>query len=139
MKTKIFYIMLLGVSALLTACDENESVPPFETLGSATSTVATITVSKAAPAPNESVTLTLKFVNLASDPIQQLVLKAKVGAAEYVEVQTFNESSAAQGAEITHEVSVTAPATSATTVIYQMELTSSREYPLLRRVQIRTP
>lgn len=140
MKTNIksFFTFLIAAIAMM-ACEENESVPPFQTQGTATSTVASITASKAAPAPGETIRLTLRFVNLGSDPIQQSVLKAKVGTAEYTEIQTFNETSSAVGEEIVRTVDVVAPATNATTVLYDMVLTSGREYPLIRRVQIRTP
>src|SRR5688572_29929511 len=139
MKTKIILLFTFLVAAGMTiSCDENESLPPFQTVGTATSTVASITASKTNPAPGENVKLTLRYVNLGSDPIQQVVLKAKVGAGAYADVQTFNESSAAVEEEIVHEVDVVAPATTATTVVYDMVLTSGKEFPQIRRVQIRT-
>lgn len=135
MKKNIIYIMLFSFASAMMACEENEIMPAFETKGTATHTVASITASDDEPAPSDNVTLTMTYVNPSSDPVTQIVLKAKVGDADYVEVETFNESSAEKDKENTRTASFVAPA-SGTEVVFDMVITSGREYPQVVRTSI---
>ena len=77
----------------------------------------------------------MMFVNPSSDPLTQITLKAKVGAAEYVELQTFNVSSVEQDAEIIQTVNYVSPA-SAGTVIFDMAISSQKPYPQVKRTSV---
>ncbi len=136
MKNSIFYTVLFVFGAVLMACEENEIMPAFETKGTATHTVASIAVSKSSPAPAETVTVTMTFVSPSSDPVTQIVLKAKVGTADYVEVQTFNESSAPKNQEVTITADYVAPA-SGTTVVFDMVISSGKQYPQVKRTSMK--
>ena len=136
MKKNIIYTTLFFLAATFVACDENEVMPAFETKGTATHTVATIAASKTTAAPGETITITMTYVNPSSDPVTQIVLKAKVGAADYVDVQTFNESSATKDKSEIRTVNYVMPA-SPTTVVFDMVITSGRDYPQVRRVTAR--
>ena len=118
----------------LAACDKNDVVPDYTKKGTATSTVASITASKTKPAAAEEITLTLTFVNPSADPLKTVVLKAKVGAADYTEVQSFDEQSGEKNKEITREVTYVTPASG--TVTFDMVITSQMEYPQIKRTSI---
>jgi hypothetical protein len=126
---------MLMVTALY-ACDDNEVLPAYEKKGEATSTVASVTFSNTKPVSSETITATLKFVNLAEDKIKSVVLKAKVGAADYIEVQAFDESSAATEKEIVHEVPYTVTASKGTVITFDMVITSQKEYPQIKRTTV---
>ncbi len=136
MKKSTIYISLLFFAAVIMACDKNEIMPSFATKGTATQTVASITASKTSPAASETITLTMKYINPSSDPVSQIVLRAKVGGADYVDVQTFSESSAAKDSEVTRTADFVAPA-SGTTVIFDMVISSTKEYPQVKRASIK--
>jgi hypothetical protein len=130
----IVWLMLM-VTALF-ACDDNKVLPAYEKKGEATSTVASVTFSNTKPVSSETITASLKFVNLAEDKIKSVVLKAKVGAADYTEVQTFDESSAATEKEIVHEVPYTVTAAKGTVITFDMVITSQKEYPQIKRTTV---
>lgn len=136
MKKNIIYITILSFAALFMACDENEIMPGFETKGTATHTVASIAVSKTAPDAGETVTVTMKYVHPSSDPLTQVQLKAKVGAADYVVVETFTVQQSQFDVEVSQSVNYVAPA-SGTTVVFDMVLTSGREYPQVKRTSFK--
>lgn len=136
MKKNIFYITIFSIAVLLTGCDDNEVMPAFQTKGTATQTVASIASSKANPVAGEQITLTMKFVNPSSDPVQQVQLKAKVGAAtEYTVVETFTIQSGTD-VEVIQTANYVAPG-SGTTVVFDMVITSGREYPQVKRTSIK--
>ena len=120
---------------MLLACDENEIMPAYQNKGTTTATVASITASNAAPQAGQSITLTLDFVNPASDPVNTVVLRARAGSGSFVDIQTFDEQSAAKDVEISHEVTYVTPSTPGT-VTFEMEISSQKEYPQKRRVSI---
>jgi outer membrane lipopolysaccharide assembly protein LptE/RlpB len=62
-----------------------------------------------------------------------VVLKAKIGSADYAEVQTFDENSAATEKEIIHEVPYTVTAAKGTVITFDMVITSQKEYPQIKR------
>ena len=135
MKKHITYIWVISVAIALGSCDKNEIMPAFSKKGTATATMASISPSKAKPLPSETITLTMMFVNPSSDPLTQITLKAKVGAAEYVELQTFNVSSVEQDAEIIQTVNYVSPA-SACTFIFDMVISSQKPYPQVKRTSV---
>jgi hypothetical protein len=136
MKKYNIYLALIILATALIGCDENEIMPKYSKLGTATATVATVVPSKTTATFSETITLTMKFVNLSSDPVQQVTLRAKVGAGgTYTDVQTFDEQSAAKDAEITHVVNYVTPA-SAATVTFDMVITSQKEYPQVKRTSV---
>lgn len=135
MKNLKYFALCCVLLMSLAACEENDVLPGYTKKGEATSTVATITVSNAKPAASSTVSVTMKYVNPAYDPVETVVLRAKVGAGAYVDVATFNDASADQDAEITHVVDYVAPA-SAGTVTLDMVITSQKEYPMIRRATL---
>src|SRR5688572_23290293 len=104
MKNIIPFISILLLSTLFFACEENEVMPSYSTKGTTTATVATLAASKASPVAGEIITLTLQYVNPTSDPVNTIVLKAKVGSADYVTLQTFEEQSSEKNVSITRTV-----------------------------------
>jgi hypothetical protein len=135
MKKHITYIWIIALAIAFGSCDENEIMPAFSKKGTATATMASIAPSKAKPLASETITLTMMFVNPSSDPLTQITLKAKVGTAEYVELQTFNVSSVEQDAEIIQTVNYITPA-SAGTVIFDMVISSQKPYPQVKRTSV---
>jgi len=126
--------MLLVVVAF--SCEENEVVPDSAKQGEVTVTTASIAFSNAKPAASETITVTLKFVNLSEDKVKSVLLKAKVGTADYISVQTFDEGSAATDKEIVHEVPYVVTAPKGTVITFDMIVTSQKEYPLTRRTTV---
>ncbi len=135
MKNLINLSIVLLMNILFAACDENDIMPEYEKKGTATSTVATISASNTTPLAGQSVTVTIKYVNPSTDPVSTIVLRAKVGSGSYADLQSFDEQSAAQGAEITREVNYVTPATPGT-VTFEMVISSQKEYPQIRRTSI---
>ena len=71
------YIILFVFAAGFISCDENTVGPSHKKIGTSTSTNAFITVSPvsaSAPTTGSTVTVTLRYVNIASDPAKTLVL-----------------------------------------------------------------
>ena len=129
-------VCLVSLVAVMVSCEENEVVPDSAKQGEVTATTASIAFSNAKPVMSEAITVTLKFVNLSEDNIKSVLLKAKVGSADYVSIQTFDESSAAADTEITHEVPYVVTASKGTAITFDMIVTSQKEYPLTRRTSI---
>lgn len=129
-------VWLILIVTAFFACDDNEVLPAYEKKGDATSTTASVSFSNTKPVSSETITVTLKFVNLSEDKIKSLVLKAKVGSADYTEVQTFDESSAATEKEITHDVPYTVTAAKGTVITFDMVITSQKEYPQIKRTTV---
>jgi hypothetical protein len=135
MKKGITYILIMALAITFVSCDENELMPAFSKKGTATATIASISSSNAKPLPSETITLTMMYVNPSSDPLTQITLKAKVGAAEYVDVETFNVSSVQKDAEVIQTVNYVSPA-SAGTVVFDMVISSQRDYPQVKRTSV---
>ena len=131
--TSLSYLLILTV--ILLSCDENDIMPSYETKGTGTSTVATISASNTAPLAGESITLTMDFVNPASDPIVTVSLRARIGSGTFTEIQSFDEQSAATDTEISHVVNYVTPSTPGS-VTFEMVITSGKEYPQIRRTSI---
>lgn len=122
----------LSLLFFLAACDENEVLPDYTKKGTATATVASITLSNTKPVATEEVTLTLTFVNPSVDPLKKVVLKAQVGAGDYTEIESFDEQSGEKDKEVTRTVTYVAPAPG-TKVTFDMVITSQKEYPQVKR------
>jgi len=135
MKNKIFPSSILVCCILLFACDENDVMPSYAKKGSTTATVASVTASNTSPLAGQSIKVTLDFVNPASDPVETIVLRAKVGAGGYTDLQTFDEQSSAKDVEISREVTYVTPATP-TTVTFEMVISSQKEYAQINRTSI---
>ena len=134
MKNLITFISILLLS-IFFGCEENDVMPFSSTKGTTTATVATITASKASPLAGETITLTLEYVNPTSDPINTIVLKAKVGSADYVTLQTFDEQSSEKDTFIKREASYMAPA-AGSKVTFDMIISSGKEYSQIKRTSI---
>ncbi len=135
MKNIIPFISILLLSTLFFACEENEVMPSYSKKGTTTATVATLAASKASPVAGETITLTLQYVNPTSDPVNTIVLKAKVGSADYVTLQTFEEQSSEKNVSITRTATYVAPA-AGTKVTFDMIISSQKEYSQIKRVSI---
>jgi hypothetical protein len=131
--TSISYLLILSI--ILLSCDENDIMPSYEKKGTTTSTVATISASNSAPLAGESITVTMDFVNPASDPIVTVSLRARTGSGTFTDIQSFDEQSAATDAEISHVVNYLTPSNPGT-VTFEMVITSGKEYPQIRRTSI---
>jgi hypothetical protein len=117
------------------SCDENEVMPSYSKKGTTTATIATLVASKASPLAGETITLSVGYVNPASDPIETIVVRAKVGSADYVILQTFDEQSSAKDVALTYQVSYVTPA-SPGTVTFEMVISSQKEYAQIRRTSV---
>lgn len=137
MKAQFLYSFIVAL-ILLTGCDDNTIMPTFESLGTATHTMADISVSNTAPLPSENVSVLISYVNPSSDPLKEIVVKAKVGAGDYTEIQKFSMTSETPDQLQTKTFSFAAPATAATTVVFDMVITSQREFPQTQRANFKT-
>jgi hypothetical protein len=135
MKKYLTYLGSLVLATVFFACDENEIMPAYQKIGTVTATVATIEPSNDEPAKSETITLTLMFVSPSSDPLTQIALKVKVGAADYTDLQTFDVSSVGKDTQITQTVTYVVPET-AGTVVFEMVISSQKEYPQVKRTSI---
>lgn len=124
------------LTAAMFSCEENEIVPDSVKQGEVTATTASIALSNTKPVASETITVTLKFVNMSEDKIKTVLLKAKTGTADYTPVQTFDEGSAATDKEIVHEVPYVVTAPKGTVITFDMIVTSQKEYPLTRRTTV---
>src|SRR5687768_5815692 len=96
MKNNTLYAWTLMLAMTLGACDENDVMPAHQTLGTATHTMANISASTEEPLPSESVSLSISYVNPSVDPLKEISVRAKVGDADYVEIEKFDVTSEAQ-------------------------------------------
>jgi hypothetical protein len=136
MKTMKFYNLLSLLLVVLvipfSSCEENEAMPSYKKIGTATATIASIAVSSTTPASGGVVTVTMKYVNINSDPASSLVLKYREGSSgDFTTVQTFDESSQSTGVEITRTYEFDVTQTAGTTLTFRMELHSQVEFPKL--------
>lgn len=135
MKNIIHLSCIFLSSMIFFSCDENDVMPAYEKKGTATATVATLTASDDEPESGETITLSLMYVNPTSDPIETIVLKAKVGSGDYTTLQTYDGQSSEKDVQIFQEVTYVAPAPG-TEVIFDMVITSQKEYPQIKRTSI---
>ena len=137
---KIFNkIMALVVTVTtLSACAENDLLPDYELVGTATATIAEISVSNDEPLVGEEVTVTLYYVNRPDDPATQIELLKQVGSGDFITETTLDESSAAADQEITRTYTYTVPNVEVGTAItLDMVLSSqNREFPQRERVSL---
>ncbi|MBX2967343.1 MAG: hypothetical protein KF845_14450 [Cyclobacteriaceae bacterium] len=135
MKFYIRLFVLFVFAAVLGACEKNEVGPSYKKIGTTTSTNAFITVSPVSttePTTGTNVTVTLRYVNIGSDPAKTLVLKLREGTTgEFTTIQSFDESGATTGAEHTRTVNYTVNQAAGTSLTFRLELTTQAEFPKL--------
>jgi hypothetical protein len=95
-------------------------------------------VSNAAPVPSENVSVSLSFVNPSADPLKEITVKAKIGDADYIELQKFSMSSEPQDEIVTKSFTYQAPASAKTAVVLDMVITSQKKYPQIQRATLTT-
>ena len=89
-------------------------------------------MSASAPTTGSTVTVTLRYVNIASDPAKTLVLKLREGTTgDFVTVQTFDETSQSTGVEVTRSVDYPVTQAAGTSLTFRLELTTQVEFPKL--------
>jgi len=137
---KIFSkIMALCVLVLgFSACAENDLLPDYELVGTATATLAGISVSNDEPLPGEEVTVTLSYVNRPDDPATQIELLEQVGDGDFTSEVTLDESSTQADQEVTRTYTYTVPDVAVGTDITLDMLLSSqnREFPQRERTSL---
>lgn len=138
MKKNLLYSGIILLATFLIACDENEIMPSFTTVGTATHTMADIAASTSSPAPSQTVTMTVSYVNPSVDPLNEVSIRAKVGTGDYVEVQKYNAASEEKDNMITKTFTYVAPATAGISVVFDMVITSQKPYPQVQRATIKT-
>src|SRR5690606_13538771 len=132
MKPYIRFIILFISVAAFSACEKNAVGPTYEKIGTSTSTNAFITVSPvsaSSPTTGSNVTITLKYVNVASDPAKSLVLKVREGSGDFVTVQSFDQSGQGTGVEHTRTVNYPVTQSQGTSLTFRLELTTQHEFP----------
>lgn len=130
---RLFILFVFAVA--FSSCEKNEVGPSYEKIGTSTSTNAFITVSPVsdvAPATGSDVTITLRYVNVASDPAKSLVLKLREGnSGEFTTIQTFDETNQSTGVEHTRTVTYPISQAAGTSLTFRLELTTQAEFPKL--------
>lgn len=135
MKKIIYFLAPLLV--VIAACEENEEIPDLETVGTATATVVELGLSNEEPEPGEDVTLSINYVNSASDPASQIEVLEKIGEGEFTQLTQLDESSASTDSEVNRTVTYTVPALDSGTVItLDMLLRTQREFPQRERISL---
>jgi hypothetical protein len=128
------FIIVFVFSAAFISCEENAVGPSYKKIGTATATNAFITVSPVSttePTQSSIVTVTLRYVNIKSDPAKTLVLKLREGSGDFTIIQTFDESSQNTGVELTRTVDYTITQPAGTSLTFRLELTTQAEFPKL--------
>lgn len=135
MKFCIRIFTILFVFAAFVSCDENAVGPSYKKIGTSTSTNAFITVSPVstvAPTSGSTVTVTLRYVNINSDPAKTLVLKLREGTTgDFTTIQTFDESNQDTGVEVTRIVDYNVTQAAGTQLTFRLELTTQADFPKL--------
>lgn len=132
--TRLFILFVFVAAFTFSACEKNSVGPSYEKIGTSTSTNAFITVSPVsttAPTTGSNVTISLRYVNVASDPAKSLVLKVREGTGGFTTVQTFDESTQTTGVEHTRNVNYTVTQSAGTSLTFRLELTTQAEFPKL--------
>jgi|JI102314A2RNA_FD_contig_121_219012_length_1858_multi_3_in_0_out_0_1 hypothetical protein len=128
-------IFILFAFAAVVACEENPVGPSYKKIGTSTSTNAFITVSPVtavAPTSGSTVTVTLRYVNINSDPAKTLVLKLREGTTgDFTTIETFDESNQDTGVEFTRTVEYNITQAAGTQLTFRLELTTQADFPKL--------
>ncbi|MGK7395739.1 MAG: hypothetical protein ACNS62_14260 [Candidatus Cyclobacteriaceae bacterium M3_2C_046] len=137
MKINITYILVLLLIAFTNTSCEEEEAATFEIIGESTDTITDLSLSNSEPAPGEEVDITFYYVNISEDPAEKIDWYVKIGDGQRMLVETFNESSASQDAEITRTVTYSVPELAAETeIVIDMELFTQRTYPKITRTDL---
>jgi hypothetical protein len=133
---KLIYL-LAPLFVLTIACEENEQLPDLQTVGTSTATVVDLGLSNDAPQPGEQITLSINYVNLASDPASQIEVLEQIGDGDFTTLTQLDESSATPDSEISRTVAYTVPMLdSGTVVTMDMLLRTQREFPQRERISL---
>jgi hypothetical protein len=132
MKFCIRIFIILFVFAAVVACEENAVGPSYKKIGTSTSTNAFITPSTTTPLQGATVVVTMRYVNIESDPAQELVLLVREGATgTFTEVTSFNESSQSLRTEISRPHNYVITQTPGTQLTFRLELHTQKDFPKL--------
>ena len=132
MKSYIKLSIMFVLAVVFGSCEENAVGPSYKKIGTSTSTNSFVSVSTTTPLRGTSVTVTLRYVNIASDPADELVLLLREGAAGvFTEVTSFDESSQSTSVEFTrtHTYNLTQPW--GTQLTFRSQLNTQKEFPKL--------
>lgn len=131
-------MVLLVLTFSFAGCAENEVLPDYELIGTATSTLADISVSNDEPLAGEEITVTLYYVNRPDDPATQIELLEQIGSGDFVTELTLDESTTAPDQEVVRTYSYTVPDMEVgTEITLDMVLSSqNREFPQRERVNL---
>jgi hypothetical protein len=89
-------------------------------------------VTAVAPTSGSTVTVTLRYVNINSDPAKTLVLKLREGATgDFTTIETFDESNQDTGVEFTRTVEYNITQAAGTQLTFRLELTTQADFPKL--------
>jgi hypothetical protein len=133
---KLIYL-LAPLFVLTIACEENEQLPDLQTVGTSTATVVDLGLSNDAPQPGEQITLSINYVNLASDPASQIEVLEQIGDGDFTTLTQLDESSATPDSEISRTVAYTVPMLDGGTVVtMDMLLRTQREFPQRERISL---
>jgi hypothetical protein len=136
MKKKLIYLSILVLASFIAACDENEIMPSYTKKGTTTHTMAGLSASNEEPVPLENISVLLSYVNPSSDPLKTVTLKVKVGDAAFTEVQSWDISQETKDEIQTKVVAYQVPDSPGAVILFDMVITSQREYPQTKRVEI---
>lgn len=126
------YTLILAIAILFASCEENPVGPSYKKIGSATATNAFISVSTTTPTSGSSITVTLRYVNISSDPASELVLLVREGASgTFTEVTSFDETSQPKKTEITRTHNYNVSQNAGTQLTFRLELHTQKEFPKL--------
>ena len=132
MKSCIRLFSILFVFAVLISCEKNDVGPSYKKVGTSTSTNAFISVSTTTPLPGTSVAVTLRYVNIESDPAQELVLFVREGSTgTFTKVTSFEESSQPLRTEITRTHNYIITQLPGTQLTFRLELHTQKDFPKL--------
>jgi hypothetical protein len=137
-KLKTYYSILFLIIGIFS-CEKNEIHPDWTRLGSSNPTVASVTASKTNVVSEETIVLTIKYVNLKSDPASKIEIVERIGTSGLFSdpVSTLDESSAEKDAEITKHINYVVPSlTSNSTIHVDVLIYSQVEYPKRVRVAL---
>ena len=140
MQKTIYYLagIILSVSSLgLASCEQNDPVPDYAYVGTATATIFTLTVSNDEPVAGEEITISANYVNQSEDPADELQTLVSVDEGDFAALVTTDESSAPTGSAVVRSISYQVPSVaSGTTIVFDVLLNTQRMFPQRERVTI---
>lgn len=126
------YTLILAIAILFASCEENPVGPSYKKIGSATATNAFISLSTTQPVSGTSMTITMRYVNISSDPAEEMVLLVQEGTSgNFTELETFNEVGQEQKTEHTRTHTYNVVQIPGTQLTFRLELRTQKEFPKL--------